>query len=189
MPDDAWGEIHARPRDPARFFHYQLPTEIVFGEGRIEEIGMFAGKLGIARPLIVTDRGVRATGIVERVEAALVRAGLSPTVFDSVTSDPQTTTVEEVRDAMLSDGHDGAIGLGGGSALDVAKAAAALATNPGPPQDYVGRDKITHESLPVIAVPTTAGTGSEVTMWSVLTDAQSGAKASIGSTRIMPRIA
>lgn len=189
MPDDAWGDIRARPRDPARFFHYQLPTEIVFGEGRIDEIGMFAARLGVDSPLIVTDPGVRAAGIVERVEAALVRAGLSPAVFDGVTSDPLTTTVEEVRDAMLERGHGGAIGLGGGSALDVAKAAAALVTNPGPPQDYVGRDKVSHDPLPVIAVPTTAGTGSEVTMWSVLTDAASGAKASIGSVRIMPRIA
>lgn len=189
MPEDRWGEVRARPRDPARAFHYHLPTEIVAGEGRIDELGALASRLGIVRPLIVTDRGVRVAGLVDRAEAALVRAGVPIAVFDGVTSDPLTTTVEEVRDAMASGGHDGAIGLGGGSALDVAKAAAALAVNPGPPQAYVGRDKIAHDPLPVIAVPTTAGTGSEVTMWSVLTDAATGAKVSIGSTRIMPRLA
>ncbi|HVL23005.1 MAG TPA: iron-containing alcohol dehydrogenase, partial [Thermomicrobiales bacterium] len=84
---------------------------------------------------------------------------------------------------------DGTIGIGGGSSIDVAKAAAALATNPGAPGDYVGREKLTHDPLPIIAIPTTAGTGSEVTMWSVLTDAATGTKVSIGSVRIMPRVA
>lgn len=186
---DEWGHVRARKRDPARAFHYQLPTEIVFGEGCIAEIGQLARKVGLHGPLIVTDRGVRATGIVDRVEAALADSGVSAGIFDAVTSDPRTSTVEEVRDRIVERDHDGTIGIGGGSALDVAKAAAALATNAGSPLDYVGRDRIIHDPLPMIAVPTTAGTGSEVTMWSVLTDDETGAKVSIGSVKIMPRVA
>ena len=187
--EDKWGTVQPRPRDLGRPFHYQLPTEIVFGEGRIDSIADHLKRHGVTRPLIVTDRGLRATGIIDRVESLLSKAGLEAGTFDDVTSDPQTTTVEEVRERIVDRGHDGTIGVGGGSALDVAKAAAALATNPGSPSDYVGREKLIHDPLPIIAVPTTAGTGSEVTMWSVLTDTQSGAKVSIGSVRIMPRVA
>lgn len=186
---DRWGPVRARPRDPGRAFDYRLPTEIVFGEGRIGELATHLARYGVRNPLIVTDRGVRAAGIVDRVEAALAGAGIPVEIFDAVTSDPRTSTVEQVRQRIVDHGHDGTIGIGGGSALDVAKAAGALATNPGSPQDYVGRDRIVHDPLPMIAVPTTAGTGSEVTMWSVLTDDETGAKVSIGSVKIMPKVA
>jgi len=187
--EDRWGVIRARPRDPARPFHYQLPTEIVFGEGRIEELGEHLKRFGVARPLIVTDRGLRSAGIVDRIEAVIAGAGLGVDVYDAVTSDPLTSTVEEVRERILEHGHDATVGIGGGSSLDVAKAAAALARNPGAPRDYVGREKLVHDPLPIFAIPTTAGTGSEVTIWSVLTDETSGAKVSIGSVRMMPRVA
>lgn len=189
MPSDKWGEIRARQRDPARPFQYQVPTEIVFGSGRVVEIGQVVKRLGGQRPLVVTDPGVRRTGIVDRVESALTSTDLPVSVFDGVESDPPTTTVELVRDVIREQTHDVVIGVGGGSAIDVAKGAAALATNPGPPTDYVGRDRISNDPLPMVAVPTTAGTGSEVTMWSVLTDRQTGAKVSIGSMRIVPRVA
>jgi alcohol dehydrogenase len=110
-------------------------------------------------------------------------------VFDQVSSDPSTTLAEIVRDLIHVDEHDGVIGIGGGSSIDVAKAAAALATNAGAALDYVGRDKIRNTPLPLIAIPTTAGTGSEVTIWSVLSDPTSGDKASIGSDLILPRVA
>lgn len=186
---EARGAVRARPRDHARPFQYQLPTEIVFGEGRIAELGDLIRRCGITRPLIVTDSGLRATGMVDRVVSIVEAAGLPAMVFDEVTSDPLTSTVERVRDIVRDRAIDGTIGIGGGSSLDVAKAAAALTTNPGTPGDYVGREKLTADPLPIVAIPTTAGTGSEVTMWSVLTDADSGAKVSIGSVRIMPRVA
>jgi alcohol dehydrogenase len=187
--EDKWGVIRARPRDSARPFDYKLPTEIVFGEGRIGELGDHLKRFGVSRPLIVTDSGLRATGIADRIASLIADAGLAPDVFDGVTSDPLTSTVEDVRDLILERGIDATVGLGGGSALDVAKASAAMAKNPGSPGDYVGREKLINNPLPIFAVPTTAGTGSEVTIWSVLTDAQSGAKVSIGSVRMMPRVA
>jgi alcohol dehydrogenase len=94
-----------------------------------------------------------------------------------------------VRDLLREGGHDSVVGVGGGSALDVAKAAAALATNEGPATKYIGREKLAADPLPTVAAPTTAGTGSEVTMWSVLTDPRSGGKVSIGAVRLMPRLA
>lgn len=186
---DTWGPVRVRRRDPDRVVGYQIPTEIVFGAGVVACLGCRLEEMGLRRPLVVTDRGVRSAGIVERVSGSLSQSGIDAAVFDRVESDPATDIVEEVRDILSRENHDSVIGLGGGSSMDVAKAAAALATNPGSPLDYVGREKLESDPLSIVAVPTTAGTGSEVTMWSVLTDARSGNKVSIGSMRIMPRLA
>ena len=186
---DAWGPVRARERDPDRTVNYVLPTEILFGDGVIEQLGSRMAAMGLSRPLVVTDGGVRAAGIVDPVLDSLSRAGLESPVYDGVRSDPTTDVVVEARDLLREGGHDSVIGVGGGSPMDVAKAAAALLTNPGSPADYVGREKLGADPVPIVAVPTTAGTGSEVTMWSVLTDSASGNKVSIGSVRIMPRLA
>jgi len=186
---DAWGPVKARARDYNRTVVYHIPTEIVCGADIIDDLGQRLVPLGLRRPLIVTDRGLRMAGIVDRVLTALAGAGLQPAVFAEVQSDPATDVVEQVQALLVQGNHDAAIGLGGGSAMDVAKAAAALVTNGGAVLDYVGREKLTVDPLPIVAIPTTAGTGSEVTMWSVLTDAASGNKVSIGSSRIIPRLA
>ncbi len=186
---DAWGQIRARERDPGRTVDYVLPTEILFGDGVIGQLGSRMAGMGLRRPLLVTDDGVRAAGIVDRVLDNLSGAGLRVPVYEGVRSDPTTDIVLEARDLLLEGDHDSVIGLGGGSPMDVAKAAGALATNRGSIADYVGREKLEADPVPIVAVPTTAGTGSEVTMWSVLTDSSSGTKVSIGSVRIMPRLA
>ena len=186
---DAWGQIRARERDPGRTVDYVLPTEILFGDGVIGQLGSRMAGMGLRRPLLVTDDGVRAAGIVDRVLDNLSGAGLRVPVYEGVRSDPTTDIVLEARDLLLEGDHDSVIGLGGGSPMDVAKAAGALATNTGSIADYVGREKLEADPVPIVAVPTTAGTGSEVTMWSVLTDSSSGTKVSIGSVRIMPRLA
>jgi alcohol dehydrogenase len=186
---DRWGAVRSRARDIARPFDYRLPTHIVFGDGRIGELPDYVRRHGMTRPLIVTDPGLRSTGIIDRIEHGLGVSGLTPGVFDEVSSDPKTSIVDQVVALVTSEGYDGLVGVGGGSSLDVAKAAAALATNPGSLADYVGRDKIVNQPLPLVAIPTTAGTGSEVTIWSVLTDDQSGAKVSIGSVMMMPDVA
>lgn len=186
---DVWGTIRARERDPARIVNYVLPTQILFGDGVSGMLGLRMAEMGLRRPLVVTDEGVRAVGIVDSVLDSLSGGGLRAPVYDRVRSDPTTDVVLEARDLLREGGHDSVIGLGGGSPMDVAKAAGALLTNPGSPADYVGREKLEADPVPIVAVPTTAGTGSEVTMWSVLTDSTSGNKVSIGSVRIMPRLA
>lgn len=186
---DQWGTVKARSRDIARPFDYQLPTHIVFGDGRIGELSDHLRRHGVTRPLIVTDPGLRSTGIIARIEHVLSEAGMPCGVYDEVSSDPRTSIVEHVVALVREGQHDGLVGVGGGSSLDVAKAAAALVTNPGAPADYVGREKISNQPLPFVAIPTTAGTGSEVTIWSVLTDDATGAKVSIGSVMMMPNVA
>lgn len=186
---DRWGVVKARTRDIARPFDYQLPTHIVFGDGRVAELPDHLRRHGVTRALIVTDPGLRSTGIIERIEQSLEAAGLASGVYDEVSSDPKTSIVEQVVALAKSEEYDGLVGVGGGSSLDVAKAAAALVTNPGAPADYVGRDKIVNQPIPMTAIPTTAGTGSEVTIWSVLTDDATGAKVSIGSVMMMPNVA
>lgn len=186
---DAWGAVKPRRRDADQTFSYKLPTEILFGSNTVEQLGVRLRHIGVSRPLIVTDQGVRSAGIVDTLLLPLERDGLQPAVFDRVDSDPTIQTVEEIRDALEEGDHDSVIGLGGGSPMDAAKAAAALATNPGPVLDYAGKDKVENPPLLTVAVPTTAGTGSEVTMFSVLTDVESNSKVSIASMQIMPRLA
>lgn len=186
---DAWGAIKAQERDADRVVDYQLPTQIVFGGGVITQLGPRVAEMGLHRPLVVTDEGVRAAGIVDRVLDSLSESDLQSSVFDGVQPNPTTQTVEEVRDLLHQGNHDSIIGLGGGSSMDAAKAAGALRTNPGSALDYVGRDQLEADPLPTVAIPTTAGTGSEVTMFSVLTDSDTGSKVSIGAVRIMPRLA
>lgn len=186
---DRWGTVTARSRASIQSGTYSLPTEIVYGAGSVARLGDHLARLSLQRPLIVTDQGVRGAGLVDAVVAPLRSSLTSVSVFDQVESDPSTTIVTAVRDRLRVDTNDCVIGLGGGSTIDVAKAAAALVTNPGEPLDFVGRDKLTVDPVPIIAIPTTAGTGSEVTMWSVLTDPVSHRKVSIGSMRLMPRLA
>lgn len=186
---DRWGPVIPRERDPGRVVHYRLPTEVVFGAGTVAQLGSRLVDMGLSSPLVVTDRGVRDAGIVEKVVASLEGSGMQAAVFDGVEPDPTTRVVEGIRDRLREEGCDSVVGVGGGSPMDAAKAAAALATNPGSPLEYVGRDRVRNDPLPTVAVPTTAGTGSEVTMFSVLTDSDSGSKVSIGDTRIMPRLA
>jgi len=186
---DRWGAVRARPRDLGRAGSYRLPTEILFGDGVVVELGPRLRDLGLKRPLLVTDPGVHAAGLADRPLASLQAAAIDCPVFADVPSDPPTTVAEAVADRLRAEAHDAVIGFGGGSALDVAKAAAALATNDGPATAYVGRERLGVDPLPFVALPTTAGTGSEVTIWSVLTDPASGSKVSIGSFRMMARLA
>jgi alcohol dehydrogenase len=187
--NDHFGPIEARPRDPDRLTVYELPTRIVLGVGSIRRLGEELASLNIHRPLLVTDQGLRNAGVVDQVLRALEPHGLTPDIFDEVESDPTTATVEAIRDILVHGDHDGVIALGGGSPMDAGKAAAALTTNEGELLDLTGPDNVLTPPLPVVAVPTTAGTGSEVTRFAVLSDKDSGAKVSIASMQIMPRVA
>src|SRR5690606_39987675 len=109
--------------------------------------------------------------------------------FSDIKSDPEVRSVDEGVRAAKAFGAQGIIGVGGGSALDTAKAIAVMLTNEGTIRDYFGIDKIKTQAAPVIAIPTTAGTGSEVTVWSVLSDTENNVKVNIGSYLNCPRIA
>jgi alcohol dehydrogenase len=165
---------------------YHMPTRIVFGPGAIGEIdGVVRDTLRSSRPLLVTDKGIVAAGIARHI----LDRFLGLTVFDGVEANPRHSTVDRAGGLAREARVDLVIGLGGGSALDAAKAVALLATNPGKIEDYEGRERYTAAPLPVVAVPTTCGTGSEVTWVAVITHAGRRFKMSVKGPAMYPAAA
>jgi alcohol dehydrogenase len=152
----------------------------------LEELPALLEQIKVVNPLLITDKGLAATTVPAQVTTVLDKAGVTHAVFDEVQSDPSTQLVDQIAELVLKGGHDGVIGLGGGSAMDSAKAAAAAATNGVSSLKLVGQENVENAPLPIIAIPTTAGPGSEVTRFAVLTDEKAGAKVSIASMKIMP---
>ena len=176
--------------DPGHVFNFlPIPTDVYFGAGSLRSLPDRVGGLGSRKIFVVTDPGVRAAGIVDRVTAALDQAATPLAVYDQVTADSGSELIREGVERLHEHGADLVVGVGGGSALDTAKAIAALATNPGSPLDYVGLHKLKVRPLPTIAIPTTAGTGSEVSLWSVFTDDSRQLKVAIGGVFVYPTIA
>lgn len=167
-------------------FTFQAPTRVRFGagtaDGLAEEVELLA-KAG--RVLLVTDKGIVAAGIAGRMVRELPQAE----VFDEVEANPRQTTVDKAGELARRLKPGVVIGLGGGSALDAAKAVALLATNPGRIEDYEGRSRYQARPLPVLAVPTTCGTGSEVTWVAVITHAGRRFKMSIKGPEMFPATA
>ena len=166
-----------------------LPTEIHFGCGILASLPERLGALGCRRPILVTDQGMRAAGAVERIERLLSVAGIELTVYDGVTADSGTNLIAEAAARAKDFGADSVVGLGGGSSLDSSKAVAAMITNCGTILDYIGIDKLAQKPVPVIAIPTAAGTGSEVTYWSVFIDNQTNLKVAAGGVLLFPTVA
>ena len=172
-----------------RAFSYHIPTQIEFGNGAIARLPEFVKALGGSRVLVVGDPGVLRAGLIDRVQAILTGASIFNAVFADVESDPATRSVDEGTVHGKANGCDLVVGIGGGSALDTAKAIGLMLVNDGNIKDYVGIGKVPRAGAPVIAVPTTAGTGSELTIWSVLSDKVAKAKISVGSALNCPAIA
>ena len=166
-----------------------IPTDVHFGYGSSQSLPNHVRAAGACSVFVVTDPGVRASGITDKVTAALAQEALDFTVYDQVTADSGSDLISEAIDRLKSARANIVVGVGGGSALDTAKAVAALATNPGSPLDYVGLHKVRNRPLPLIAVPTTAGTGSEVSLWSVFTDDTRKLKVAIGGVLLYPAVA
>ena len=171
------------------FSFLPVPTDIHFGCGVLSTLPDRLKSLGAKRPFLVTDAGLRAAGLVERVETLLASAGLPVAVFDGVKPDSGSDLIGEAASRLRASEADAVVGLGGGSSLDTAKAVAAMATNSGSILDYAGLHKIVNRPLPVVAIPTTAGTGSEVTLWSVFTDEGKKVKVAAGSVLLYPSVA
>lgn len=165
---------------------FHLPTTIIFGSGSISELGQIVKeKLRSLRPFLVTDRGINEAGILKLMPTQL--AGIP--VFDEVEQNPKQTTVDRGGEVARRAKPDLIIGLGGGSVLDAAKAIALLSTNPGRIEDYEGRERYKIAPLPMLAIPTTCGTGSEVTWVSVITHTGRRFKMSIKGPLMYPAAA
>lgn len=166
-------------------FHYFAPTEVVFGPGCIQQVGERSKRLG-EQPLIVTGRrSARACGALDTALAQLPKA----VVFDAVTENPDISVCEAGAAACRENACDSVIAIGGGSPMDAAKAIAVLARNPGRCKDFFGTDKYANGNLPVMSVPTTAGTGSEVTPYSVIVDPDTRTKRTIAGATLFPVVA
>lgn len=163
---------------------FEIPTVMKHSLGAIAALADEARALGIKRPLIVTDPGIVKAGLLERAVAPLQAANVDYAVFDRVEPNPPIALVDEAAAFYRSEKCDGVIGLGGGSAMDAAKAVGVVATNGGSILDYEWADPqpIQQRIPPTICVPTTAGTGSEVTLWAVITDPQRKIKFNVGGT-------
>jgi len=145
-------------------------TRIVFGPGSLPRLGTLARELGGTRALLVTDPGIIAAGHADRAVGSLQDAGLEVAVFDAVRENPTTLDVDRCLDVARKAGVDLIVGLGGGSSMDTAKGANFLLTNGGAMRDYWGVGKATQPMLPLIAIPTTSGTGSECQSAALIAD-------------------
>jgi hypothetical protein len=165
-------------------------TQTQFDFGAVRELAAECARLGMTRPLVVTDRGVRAAGVLQKALDAL--AGLPVAVFDGTPSNPTEAAVRAAREIWDAHRADGLVAVGGGSSIDLAKALALHATHPGPLKTYAtiegGSPRITAAAAPLIAVPTTAGTGSEVARGAILI-VDDGRKLGFHSWHLVPKAA
>ena len=174
--------------DPAAFGSFVLPTEVRFGSGVAMELVSALAPYG-DRLLVVTDLGVRLTGLVDQILAPVIAAGVSVTVYDDVSPNPRDHECRTAADLARSEGATAIVAIGGGSPIDAAKCAAALVTNGGSARDWAVPRRLGADPLPVIAIPTTAGTGSEVTRGAVITDEAHRTKLTVKDSRMAPRLA
>src|SRR5450759_2260939 len=162
---------------------YQSPTRLVQRLGAIKELGNEASLLGMRRPLLVTDAGVKAAGLLDSALEALRGSDVEPVVFDKVRANPGVELVDAGAAEYRAQGCDGLVAIGGGSSMDTAKGIGVVAVHDGSIVDYEwGHSPIRSRIPPMIAVPTTAGTGSEVTLWAVITDPKRKIKFNVGGT-------
>ncbi len=176
------------PTIPA-ILDFQPRTRIVFGAGAVDRLGELVREYGGTRVLVVSDPGIVAAGHVDPAEASLSAAGLCVTRFADVCENPTTEVVEACLAVAKEHNVDFLIGLGGGSSMDTAKGCNFLLTNGGKMEDYWGVGKATQPMLPLIAVPTTAGTGSECQSFALITQTRTHAKMACGDPKAAARVA
>ncbi len=166
-----------------------LPGTIIVGGGASAQLPRQVRRLGLSRVLLVTDEGLVRLGQADRFTNMLRQAGIDCTVFDRVQPDPTDKNVLDGLEALRQCQAEGLVALGGGSPIDTAKAIGLLATNQPPLDQYAGLHKVPRPCLPVVAIPTTAGTGSECTKVAVITDTTRDVKMMILDAMLTPRTA
>jgi alcohol dehydrogenase class IV len=168
---------------------FNIPPTVLLGGGASQEIANQVGRLQARRALVVTDAHLLRSGLTDRVVEPLRAAGIETAIYADVQPDPTVRNVLGGLEMLRHSRAEVLIGLGGGSPIDAAKAIAILATNPLPLSQYTGYHRIPRPGLPLIAVPTTAGTGSEVTKAAVITDAERDVKMMMFDVHLLPRVA
>ena len=167
--------------------HFVIPNHTVVGTNVLGEAAPLLKKMG-NKAFTVTGRHVAVSNMMKQLTALLDENGIGCVIFDGITGEPTDTMIENGVEMLKSSGCDFIIGIGGGSPLDSAKAIAAMAVNEGSIADYIGKE-ITGEILPLTAIPTTAGTGSEATKFTVITDSEKGIKMLLKGDVLVPKLA
>ena len=174
---------------PPGGFDHQPRTRLVFGADALERVGEMARDFGVCRVLLVTDKGIVAAGHAARAIGFLEAAGLQVATFDEVRENPTTLDVDRCVQIAKREAAELFIGLGGGSSMDTAKGANFILTNGGRMQDYLGVGKAAKPMLPLIAIPTTAGTGSECQSFALISDETTHQKMACGDPKAAAAVA
>lgn len=170
-------------------FSFQIPQEIHFGENSVKKLPEILKKEKPAKILLISDRGLEKAGTVQKIKDELAASGIESVEYLDVLPNPTVKIVDEATEQYRASGADCIIALGGGSPMDVAKAVGVLARYGGSITEYEGANKVPGPIVPIVAIPTTAGTGSEVTAFSVITDTEHNYKLSVFSYKIIPKYA
>lgn len=169
-------------------FQFSTTKSIISGPGSIHQIAQVCAQLQIKKPMIITDMGIVSCGLMAQCEKVFMAAELDYAVFNDVVADPDENIIKQAVDAAASHQCDGVIGYGGGSSMDTAKLVAVLLVSMQPLADLYGINNIKGSRLPLILIPTTAGTGSEVTPIAIVTTGET-TKAGIVASQLLPDVA
>ena len=167
-------------------YQFYVNSDIVFGRDSVKELPGILKGYGAKKVMVVYDAGVKAAGIAEQVLAMVEETSIPYVVFDGVIPNPTNEVVEEAAGLARCNGVDVFVAVGGGSSIDLAKAIDVLMTNPGSIGDYAGIGKVRHPLFPLVAIPTTAGTSSEITNVSALTDTEKIVKYVVIDNKLVP---
>ncbi len=167
-------------------FSYSLAQNITAGEGQIKKAGACVKAMGKKKALILSDQMLEQLGTVEKVRRSLEAENIPYETFLDIEANPSTDTVNKAKAVYQQAGADCIVALGGGSPMDVAKAVGVIAVHGGEITEYEGADKVPGDIVPIVAIPTTAGTGSEVTAFAVITDTKRNYKLTVFSYKLLP---
>lgn len=170
-------------------FTFSVPQQILFGSGSLRKLPSVMEKLGSKHAFLISGPHLNKMGVVKKVEEILAEAGVASDAFTETEGNPSVETVDRATEAFRASGADSLIALGGGSPMDVAKAVGVLARFGGSITEYEGGGKVPGDIVPLVAIPTTAGTGSEVTAFSVITDHTRNYKLTVFSYKLIPAFA
>jgi len=170
-------------------YQVTLPGKVCFGVGSVDVIKDEALKLGARHALIVTDAGVYQAGLADPIKEPLVRANIPVDIFPEAEPEPTLPRLNAIAKELRKESYDLLVGLGGGSSLDTAKGLSILLAHGGRAEDYLGDDSVPTQGIPLFTIPTTAGTGSEVTKYAIFGDPEKGLKLAMISTHLLARLA
>jgi len=169
-------------------FTYYMPVKSFFGQGELEKVGSLTRQLGNKALLVTGKKSMKKLGVTDKVIKLLRENSVDVTVFDGVPPNPTDKVVDEGAEVAVRENVNVVIGLGGGSSLDTAKGISVVVTHGGTLWDYIGEDKVKGEVISIVAIPTTAGTGSEITPYSVFTKKEIMRKDALVSSHTFPKI-